>query len=314
MKLPDTHGGISVVIPLYNKSSTVARTIESVLAQRDALFEIIVVDDGSTDSSADVAAAFGERVTLLRQANAGPSAARNRGASVARYENLVFLDADDRLCEGVLAAHLRVRAAWPGVRLSLASFDAIENGAVSPVRLADRIRGNSSEDTLWRDGFHPAFVINVPAACFCVHRELLNEVGGYDEQLRCWEITDLAFRLALAGRNVALPSGCIVEVFRDNRNSQFERTRHNGAYIARFAHRLMSEAHRVPEGHRPVIHARLRSLLHDLARSREVVEFRSVGARLRTLRLPGLRASRLTLLAVLPERWIAAALTFIPGL
>jgi glycosyltransferase involved in cell wall biosynthesis len=313
LKLAEGHGGISIVVPLYNKRNTVARTIESVLAQRDAPFEIVVVDDGSTDGSGEVAAAFGDRVTLLRQANAGPSAARNRGASAARYDNLVFLDADDRLTDGALAAHLRVRAKWPDVRLSFASFDAIENGVVSPVRMADRIGGNSSEDTLWRGGFHPAFVINVPAACFCIHRALLNEVGGYDEQLRCWEITDLAFRLALAGGDIALPSGCIVEVFRDGRNSQFERTRHDGAYIARFAHRLMSEAHRVPECHRPAIDARLRSLLRELARSRDVRAFRSVGTRLRSMRGPGPRAWLLARLAALPEWCVAAVLAVLPG-
>lgn len=306
--------GISVVIPLYNKCETIARAIESVLAQRDVMSEIIVVDDGSTDRSADIVATFGNRVTLLSQANAGPAAARNHGASVATFDNLVFLDADDALGDGVLAAHLRVRAAWPEIRLSFASFDSIEDDNVSPQRLAERIGADPAQDVIWRDGFHPAFVINVPAACFCVHRELLSKVGGYDDQLRCWEITDLAFRLALTGEYVALPSACIVMVFRDNHNSQFERTRHNGAYIARFAHRLMSELHRVPAQHRPAIHARLRSLLHDLARSRDVTDFRSVGARFRRLQQAGARTSRLTHLTLLPNWCISAVLAIMPGI
>jgi hypothetical protein len=179
--------------------------------------------------------------------------------------------------------------------------------------MADRVDLDSGQDGVWRGGFHPAFVINVPAACFCVHRELLEKAGGYDEQLRCWEITELAFRLALTGEPVGLPAACIVKVYRNILNSQFERTRHHGAYIARFAHRLMSELPRVPALHRPVIHARLRSLLHDLARSRDVAGFRSVGARFRIMQQPGVKTSRLTHLAVLPNWAISTLLTLMPG-
>lgn len=85
----------SVVIPVFNAASTVGRAIESVLGQRWGVQELIVVDDGSADDSAEEVARFGNRVTYIRQDNAGVSAARNRGAEVATGEWLAFLDADD---------------------------------------------------------------------------------------------------------------------------------------------------------------------------------------------------------------------------
>ena len=85
----------SVIIPVYNGASTTERAIESVLAQSYRAFELIVVDDGSTDDTARVVSRFGRRVTYLYQSNAGVSAARNNGARRATGEWLAFLDADD---------------------------------------------------------------------------------------------------------------------------------------------------------------------------------------------------------------------------
>jgi glycosyltransferase involved in cell wall biosynthesis len=85
----------SVVIPAFNSAATLARAIESVCAQSWPVHEIIVVDDGSTDATAEVATGFGGAVRLLRQANSGVSAARNAGAAAATGDWLAFLDADD---------------------------------------------------------------------------------------------------------------------------------------------------------------------------------------------------------------------------
>ncbi len=88
-------GDISVAIPLYNAGPYVAAAIESVLAQTVAVAEVLVVDDGSTDDSAAVAARFGPPVRCLRQDNGGQGSARNRAVSLARGALLAFLDADD---------------------------------------------------------------------------------------------------------------------------------------------------------------------------------------------------------------------------
>lgn len=86
---------VSVVIPCYNAAAFLRETLESVFRQTYAPKEIIVIDDGSTDGSAGVAAAFGEQVTVRRQENFGESVARNHGIAAARGEWIAFLDADD---------------------------------------------------------------------------------------------------------------------------------------------------------------------------------------------------------------------------
>jgi glycosyltransferase involved in cell wall biosynthesis len=96
---------ISVVIPCHNAEAWLAETLESVFTQAGVL-EVIVVDDGSTDGSASVAAKAAGRVRLIRQASQGASAARNAGTAAARGEYLQYLDADDVLEPGTLDARL----------------------------------------------------------------------------------------------------------------------------------------------------------------------------------------------------------------
>jgi glycosyltransferase involved in cell wall biosynthesis len=103
---------VSCIIPVYNGERFLAEAVESILAQTYQNLEIIIVDDGSTDGTASVAASFGDRVRYVRQKNSGPAAARNRGLQEARGEFIGFLDADDLWAENKLQrqlAHFRAR-------------------------------------------------------------------------------------------------------------------------------------------------------------------------------------------------------------
>ena len=94
---------ISVVIPLYNKEAIIKKSLESVLTQDYDDFEVVVVNDGSTDKSVEIVKSIQDtRITLIEQENGGPSKARNTGVKNARGEWILFLDADDELLPGAL--------------------------------------------------------------------------------------------------------------------------------------------------------------------------------------------------------------------
>lgn len=105
---------ISVIIPLYNKEKYIKRSIESVLNQTFRDFEILVVDDGSTDNSYEVIKTINdERIRLFHQKNAGVSAARNKGIHEAKYNLIAFLDADDIWKPGYLQAQYDLYMKYP---------------------------------------------------------------------------------------------------------------------------------------------------------------------------------------------------------
>lgn len=96
----------SVVLPLYNKEKYIKRTLESVLNQTFSNFEVLVIDDGSTDKSCEIVESINDsRIRLIRQENGGPSKARNRGIKEAKGKFIAFLDADDEWLPEKLAEH-----------------------------------------------------------------------------------------------------------------------------------------------------------------------------------------------------------------
>src|ERR1700719_3200910 len=86
---------VIILMPVYNRERYVRQAVDSVLSQSFTDYELLAVDDGSTDSSAEILTSYGDKIRLLKQANQGPEAARNKAAALARGEYLVFLDSDD---------------------------------------------------------------------------------------------------------------------------------------------------------------------------------------------------------------------------
>jgi len=123
---------VSVVIPVFNKRRYLLRALESVLAQTHAEFEVILVDDGSTDGSLDTIGHLRDaRVRIARQPNAGVSAARNTGIRLARAPLVAFLDADDTWEPGFLAAMLALRYRYPDAGLYASAYRIKTPGAAA---------------------------------------------------------------------------------------------------------------------------------------------------------------------------------------
>lgn len=113
----------SIVIPLYNKEKYIARAIKSVLAQTYQEFEIIVINDGCTDNSANEVAVFDDdRIKIINQVNAGVSAARNRGILEAKQSFIAFLDADDEWYPDYLESIANLQGAYPECQVFATSY------------------------------------------------------------------------------------------------------------------------------------------------------------------------------------------------
>ncbi len=192
---------VSIVIPCYNQGRYLASAVESALAQTHKDVEVVVVDDGSTDDTAQVMERFAgdPRVTLLRQENRGPSAARNAGVAASKGAFLNFLDADDDITPEKLERQLAVMEADPGIGFAYCDIGYMdEDGAEikdkKELSVADGRRELSGDifDQLFTGGYFP------PHAPL-VRRIAFEEVGGFDPALRGCCDWDLWLRLSVRG-------------------------------------------------------------------------------------------------------------------
>jgi glycosyltransferase involved in cell wall biosynthesis len=180
---------VTVVIPAHNAERFVAEAIESVLAQTYAPVETIVVDDGSTDRTAEIAARYDD-VRLLHQKNRGAPAARNAGVAISSGELLTFHDADDAMLPNRLETQVEHLLSNPGVGCVLASQELVmEPGVQRPLwagadPVFDRIGADVRTET-------PDIYI----VTMVMSRELFDSVGGFDETMAPVEDVDIVFRL-----------------------------------------------------------------------------------------------------------------------
>ena len=197
-----TEPSVAAVIPVYNGAAFVADAIESVLAQTRPVAECIVVDDGSTDATADVVGRFGAPVRLIRQANAGVATARNRGAAAvsdARY--VAFLDADDAWTPEKLGRQLAAAAGLdrPGLVLcDLELFDDATGAALG--RAAMRPGPRTLLDMVLFEGVETVSC----SSTALLERSLFDELGGFDPQLSQSADWDFLARALLAGPVVSV--------------------------------------------------------------------------------------------------------------
>jgi glycosyltransferase involved in cell wall biosynthesis len=254
--------GVTVVVPLYNKETTIARAVQSALDQHEVPLEVVVVDDGSTDRSIAALMPFGDAIQVLRQANAGPSAARNAGATVARHPYLVFLDGDDVLRPGCLDRHRACITGRVGVRAAIASaLDRFDDGTARTDCMAERLDEGGVAPFAYTEGFSPAIIKGVASGAICVERGVFQSIGRFDERLRCWEITEFLLRLATQVPVIGLHREVGIEVNKVSANSQFERNRHDSQYLFLFAESILSRLDCVPAEHRNVFSGPVRQAI-----------------------------------------------------
>ena len=183
----------SIVIPLYNKKDCIYNTLESVLYQSFGDFEVLVIDDGSTDGSAGIVSSLSDsRIRLICQTNAGPSAARNRGIKDARNEYIAFLDADDIWATDYLQEMTSLISAYPDANCWGFNYSRIQDGSIKNLNVGG-YRGYINEK--WIFTSFPFFT----SSC-CCRRSSLIELGGFDERMKYGEDLDMWFRLLLDGR------------------------------------------------------------------------------------------------------------------
>lgn len=203
---------ISIVIPLYNKAAYIGRTLETVLAQTCQDFEVVVVDDGSTDGSADVVQQVTDnRIRLVQQQNGGVSAARNRGIDEARGEYIAFLDADDEWKPTYLETQLQLTEKYPQYDVFATNYEfRDEHGTTKPTIL--RKMPFDSEDGELTNYFEVASCSHPPicSISIMVRKQAIQSVGGFPvgiksgEDLLTWARLAVRFRIAYSRKALAV--------------------------------------------------------------------------------------------------------------
>jgi glycosyltransferase involved in cell wall biosynthesis len=197
MDLPRTSSAIqfpkvSAIIPAYNYAEYLSKAIDSVLSQTFVDYEVIVVDDGSTDNTAGIVAKYGERVRYIYQKNAGLSTARNTGIEAARGEYVAFLDADDAW----LPDYLEKTVAKIGQLSPDFAIVASRNSFIDPQGTPLKLKRLAPEidmevlchDIVFRSCFFPSAVV--------ARRKALEACGGFNSALRSSEDRDMWIRIA----------------------------------------------------------------------------------------------------------------------
>lgn len=170
---------ISVVMPLYNKEAEVARAVKSVMAQTVTDFELVIVNDGSTDNGPQVVRGIPDpRIRVIDQENGGVSAARNRGIEEAQASLIAFLDADDEWSPDFLATIIRLKDNFPSCDVFLTSY-----WYSSPCGEKRQIYFRGAPKRSWEGIKNFPFSYNfdppISMSAFAVTKEAITSVGGF---------------------------------------------------------------------------------------------------------------------------------------
>ena len=190
---------VSVVMPAFNASEYIAKAIESVLYQSDSNFELIIVDDGSTDNTKDIIAGFKDnRIKYFYKENAGASSARNLAIQESQGSFIIILDSDDMMAPDFIVRHITEFENNPEADLVYCDDCLIdEDGQASRVITRPEY---TEREFLIRDLFRCGFPV-VPFRT-CIRRKVFDQIGLYDEDLRVAEDYDMMCRFIKDGMKI----------------------------------------------------------------------------------------------------------------
>jgi glycosyltransferase involved in cell wall biosynthesis len=267
---------VSIIIPTYNRATRLRACLESVCNGAHVDQEVVVVDDGSTDDTAAVVAAFGPEVRYVHQRNAGPSAARNTGVRASRGRYIAFFDSDDRLLPEPRRRVLAFLDRRPDIGVVFTDALVEEAGAAST-----RAFRRSQLETFWAlphemtpDGlrvFDPAAFMRAMILDRCylvpsisvIRRAALETSGLFDERLIGYEEWDLFVRLAAAVPFAYLDEpAAVIEKHESNLSGDLEKMVVSGV---RVLDKVLDGAIALPEDLRRATAAKMRSMSFDAA-------------------------------------------------
>jgi glycosyltransferase involved in cell wall biosynthesis len=173
---------VSVIVPVLDREHLIGQSIDSLLAQQHRPHEIIVVDDGSSDSTLEILGGYGDAITVLHTDHAGPAGARNRGIAAASGDLIAFLDSDDLMPPAALADMVAaLRASGADAVWGLMSIQVMPGG---------RLPASN-----WVEGLSR----RIGLSSLMIRADALRDIGGLDEGLRFGEDSDLMMRIRAAG-------------------------------------------------------------------------------------------------------------------
>ncbi|TDE04551.1 glycosyltransferase family 2 protein [Flavobacterium hiemivividum] len=206
----------SIVIPLYNKEKSISRAVNSVLTQSYKDFELIIVNDGSSDNSLTVVENIKDgRIKVVNKTNEGVSSARNVGIDIALFEWILFLDGDDYWKSNHLETILELLQKYPDADMYSTLISENSDKGINYI-------ANSLADGF--EGYIDDYFIHAPygtifhSSSVCISKEALMNVGGFDTNLKHGEDLDMWFRIMINKKGVVKKTSTVVyDLFGENR-------------------------------------------------------------------------------------------------
>ncbi|ESA36800.1 glycosyl transferase family 2 [Leptolyngbya sp. Heron Island J] len=185
---------VSVIVPAYNAAVFLPSVIQSVLAQSYANWELLIINDGSTDNTQEIVNQYCEtddRIQLVSRENSGVSVSRNLGAQLANGELVAFLDSDDLWHQEKLSSHINYMHNHPDVGVSFARVELISSDGETTNKLTNNItKSLKPEDFFYSNP-------TVTTSNFVIRKSVFQELNGFDESMQYNEDIDLLFRISI---------------------------------------------------------------------------------------------------------------------